>query len=125
MTKFSHVVLYANHDTGEWSVDIDTTDARFPDGAVWNDETEEWEDPTELSEYGSDVRDEELLREIYALIDEKNASLNEVCITCPNCGEGAWVDGSDTEYAICNGCGKSFKIPAEDREKFFESLTNK
>ena len=42
MTKYSHLVVTYNHDTGEFDYDVDTTLSKFSDGVIWDDVEQEW-----------------------------------------------------------------------------------
>lgn len=42
---YYYIITATVGDNGtEWDLDPYTEEARFPDGTVWNNETEEWED---------------------------------------------------------------------------------
>lgn len=42
MTKYSHLVITYNHDTGKFDYDVDTTLSKFSDGTIWDDIEQEW-----------------------------------------------------------------------------------
>jgi hypothetical protein len=43
MAKLYYFVVAVDLETETKHIDDETLTARFPDGAVWNEETEEWE----------------------------------------------------------------------------------
>jgi hypothetical protein len=42
MSKEHHYVIVYREETG-WEIDTDSEEARFPDGTIFNTETNEWE----------------------------------------------------------------------------------
>ena len=42
-TKQHHYVLVFDTKTNEWTLDSDCEEVRFPDGTIWNEETQLWE----------------------------------------------------------------------------------
>ena len=42
-TKQHHYVLVFDTKTNEWTLDSDCEEVRFPDGTIWNEETQVWE----------------------------------------------------------------------------------
>lgn len=47
MANQIYFVVCVDLETGEVSFDHDTADTRFPDGLVWNHDTNEWQAETE------------------------------------------------------------------------------
>lgn len=43
MSKQHHFIVCFDEETGEFSMDWETTATKFDDGNVWNKETQEWE----------------------------------------------------------------------------------
>jgi hypothetical protein len=41
--KQHHYIISYETDTKSWVLDADCEEVRFPDGTIWNDETQEWE----------------------------------------------------------------------------------
>jgi len=37
-----HAVLMYDSETKQWSHDVETENAKFPDGTIWDDAKEEW-----------------------------------------------------------------------------------
>lgn len=64
MAKISHYVVTYNHETKIFEYDVETTLAHFPDGWIYNEETEEWSNSEDVTDYGNDVDGEDLLVEI-------------------------------------------------------------
>lgn len=64
MNKTYYYVVSASVGEGgvpDWDLDPYTEEARFPDGTVWNDETEDWEHHDSQS---NNAKSEELTRSL-------------------------------------------------------------
>lgn len=61
MAKISHFVVTYNHETKELEYDVDTTVSRFSDGWIYNEETEEWTNSEDITDYENDVVGEDIL----------------------------------------------------------------
>jgi hypothetical protein len=42
-TKQHHYILVFDTKTNEWTLDSDCEEVRFPNGTIWNEETQVWE----------------------------------------------------------------------------------
>jgi len=40
-----HYILKFDDETGVWSHDVDSEEARFPDGTIWDEAKQEWVNP--------------------------------------------------------------------------------
>lgn len=40
-----HYIIMFDDETGVWSHDVDSEEARFPDGTIWDEANQEWHYP--------------------------------------------------------------------------------
>lgn len=66
-----HYIIKFDDETGVWSQDVDSEQARFPDGTIWDEAKQEWHYPYQgdgIFYRDADIYDERLSR----FVDEMN-----------------------------------------------------
>lgn len=71
--KQHHYILCYETDTQSWILDSDCEEAHFPDGTIWNNDSQEWE-----SGYLGDGKYESNEEELGAAINAALAVLNSI-----------------------------------------------